>query len=39
MSLLNHPEAQVLLQDAVLRPEDVRSCADQLTAFAAFVRG
>src|SRR5512135_964200 len=33
MSLLDHPEAQVLLADAVLTPEAVRGCRDRLTAF------
>src|SRR3984893_14450311 len=34
MTILEHPDAQALLQDAVLSPDAVRSCADQLTAFA-----
>jgi SRSO17 transposase len=34
MSILKHPDAQPLLQDAVLSPDDVRSCAASLTAFA-----
>jgi hypothetical protein len=33
MSLLNHPEAQALLADAVVTPEDVRHRVDRLTAF------
>jgi SRSO17 transposase len=33
MSLLDHPDAQVLLADAVLTPEQVRGCQDRLTAF------
>src|SRR5258706_11845300 len=33
MSLLDHPEAQALLNDAVLTPEAVQGCADRLTAF------
>src|SRR3954452_6024179 len=33
MSLLDHPEAQALLADAVLAPEAVRGCEDRLTAF------
>lgn len=33
MSLLDHPEAQALLADAVLIPEAVRGCEDRLTAF------
>src|SRR5512144_2387155 len=33
MSLLDHPEAQALLADAVLTPEAVRGCQDRLTAF------
>ncbi|HMB06245.1 MAG TPA: IS701 family transposase [Isosphaeraceae bacterium] len=33
MSLLDHPDAQALLADAVLRPEGVRDCQDRLTAF------
>ncbi len=33
MSLLDHPEAQALLADAVLTPDQVRGCRDRLTAF------
>jgi SRSO17 transposase len=33
MSLLDHPEAQALLNDAVLAPEAVQGCADRLTHF------
>jgi SRSO17 transposase len=33
MSLLDHPEAQALLADAVLTPEQVQGCQDRLTAF------
>ena len=33
MSLLDHPEAQALLDDAAVTPETVRGCADRLTAF------
>jgi SRSO17 transposase len=33
MSLLDHPDAQALLADAVLTPEQVRGCQDRLTAF------
>jgi hypothetical protein len=33
MSLLDHPDAQVLLANAVLTPEQVRSCHDRLVAF------
>jgi len=33
MSLLDHPEAQALLADAVLTPEAVRGCRDRLTRF------
>ena len=33
MSLLDHPEAQALLADAVLTPDAVRGCKDRLTAF------
>src|SRR5512135_3358878 len=33
MSLLDHPEAQALLDDATLTPASVRSCADRLTGF------
>ena len=33
MSLLDHPEAQALLADAVLSPEQVRGCQDRLTDF------
>ena len=35
MSLLDHPDAQALLADAVLSPESVRTCQDRLTAFLA----
>src|SRR5947209_10878963 len=34
MDILDHPEAQALLRDAELPAAAVRSCADQLTAFA-----
>jgi SRSO17 transposase len=33
MSLLDHPEAQALLSDAVVTPDGVRDCADRLTGF------
>jgi SRSO17 transposase len=33
MSLLDHPDAQVLLADAVVTPEQVRGCQDRLTEF------
>src|SRR5437764_1853622 len=33
MSLLEHPEAQTLLNDAVLTPETVEGCADRLTPY------
>jgi SRSO17 transposase len=33
MSLLDQPEAQTLLNDAILTPEAVASCADHLTGF------
>jgi SRSO17 transposase len=33
MSLLDHPEAQALLNDAILVPETVRDCAERLTGF------
>jgi SRSO17 transposase len=33
MSLLDHPDAQALLADAVLTPEAVRGCQDRLTRF------
>ena len=33
MTLLEHPQAQTLLQDAVLRPEDISDCAQQLQTF------
>src|SRR4051812_23020452 len=33
MSLLDHPDAQAILADAVLTPEAVRGCQDQLTRF------
>jgi SRSO17 transposase len=34
MDILDHPDAQALLQDAELSPAAVRSCADHLTTFA-----
>ncbi len=34
MDILDHPQAQALLDDAELSPDAVRSCADRLTAFA-----
>lgn len=33
MSLLDHPEAQALLADAVVTPEQVHGCRDRRTAF------
>ena len=33
MSLLDHPDAQVLLADAAVTPEQVCGCRDRLTAF------
>jgi SRSO17 transposase len=33
MSLLGHPEAQALLNDATVFPDTVRDCADHLTGF------
>src|SRR5450631_1164509 len=33
MSLLDHPEAQSLLADAEVFPDDVRSCRDHITQF------
>src|SRR3954466_12772577 len=33
MSLLEHPEAQAILADAVLTPEAVRGCEDRLSRF------
>jgi SRSO17 transposase len=33
MSLLDHPDARILLADAVLSPEAVRGCGDRLTEF------
>jgi SRSO17 transposase len=33
MSLLEHPEAQALLADTILTPEQVRGCRDHLTGF------
>ena len=33
MSLLDHPDAQALLADAILSPEAVEGCQDRLTAF------
>src|SRR5437773_1792809 len=35
MDILDHPDAQPLLQDAELSPEAVRSCAGRLEAFVA----
>src|SRR3954463_15758685 len=34
MSILNHPDAKALLRDAILPPDAVAACPDQLTAFA-----
>jgi SRSO17 transposase len=33
MSLLDHPDAQALLKDAILTPEAVRECRDRLRRF------
>ena len=33
MSLLDHPEAQALLNDATVLPDTVQDCADHLTGF------
>src|SRR3954453_12898831 len=33
MSLLEHPDAQALLADATLTPEQVRGCQDRITTF------
>ena len=33
MSLLDHPQAQALLNDAVITPDAVRGCQDRLTTF------
>jgi SRSO17 transposase len=33
MTILEHPEAQTLLRDAVLRPADIAPCAEQLHRF------
>jgi len=33
MSLLEHPDAQALLADAVLTPDAVRGCQDRITTF------
>jgi SRSO17 transposase len=33
MSLLDHPEAQALLADAAVSPDDVRGCRDHITRF------
>src|SRR3954462_4250079 len=33
MSLLDHPEAQALLADATVTPDQVRGCQDRLTTF------
>src|SRR5689334_12586184 len=35
MALLDHPDAQALLADAVLSPEAVRTCEGRLNAFLA----
>ncbi len=32
MSLLDHPEAQALLADAAVTPDQVRGCQDRITA-------
>ncbi len=34
MNLLDHPDAQALLDDADVSADDVRSCEGRLTAFA-----
>jgi SRSO17 transposase len=33
MSLLEHPDAQALLADAVVTPDEVRGCQDRITTF------
>ena len=33
MSLLDHPDAQALLADAVVTPDEVRGCRDRITTF------
>jgi SRSO17 transposase len=33
VSLLDHPEAQALLNDATVSPDSIRDCTDRLTAF------
>src|SRR3954463_7203733 len=33
MSLLEHPDAQALLADAIVTPEQVRGCRDRITNF------
>src|SRR5262245_35271923 len=33
MSLLDHPDAQALLADATVTPDQVRGCQDRLTTF------
>jgi SRSO17 transposase len=33
MSIIDHPDAQALLADAVLTPDSVRGCQDRLTVF------
>src|SRR3954452_5771683 len=33
MSLLEHPDAQALLADAVVTPDQVRGCQDRITTF------
>ena len=36
MALLDHPDAQALLNDATLTPETVRGCRDRLRWFLGF---
>jgi hypothetical protein len=33
MSLLDHPDAQALLADAIVTPDQVRGCQDRITTF------
>src|SRR3954471_16546049 len=33
MSLLDHPDAQALLADAIVTPDEVRGCQDRITTF------
>src|SRR4051812_8212207 len=33
MSLLDHPDAQAILADAIVTPDEVRGCQDRITTF------